>query len=133
MTDETTPETTEEVTNTVTESSKNTEAGAKNGGSTLTAGEKTLSAIGYISFFCILPLVMKPTSKFCQHHGKQGLVLTLFFILLSWVTWMGGPIIHVLFSLIWVVLAILGIINAVQGVKWKMPLVEKIAGKLDFD
>ncbi len=98
----------------------------------LNKGEKTLSAIGYISFFCILPLVLKQKSKFCQFHGKQGLVLTICYLILS----LFG-LIHTLLSLIigllYIILIVLGIVNSVQGKLWKIPGVCIIAGKLDFD
>lgn len=41
-------------------------------------GEAFLVAIGYISFLCILPLVLLRDSKFAQFHGKQALVLAIF-------------------------------------------------------
>ena len=51
----------------------------------LESGEKFLAAIGYFSFLCILPLVLRPASKFCAFHGKQGLVMTIFFLIFGWV------------------------------------------------
>ncbi len=55
-------------------------------------GERVLSAIGYISFLCILPLLAKPDSEFCQHHGRQGLVLAI----MSFVVPMGAAILYFL-------------------------------------
>jgi uncharacterized membrane protein len=43
----------------------------------VTRGECFLSAIGYIGFLCVLPLVLLPKSKFGQYHGKQALVLAI--------------------------------------------------------
>ena len=43
----------------------------------VTRGECFLSAIGYIGFLCVLPLVLLPKSKFGQFHGKQALVLAI--------------------------------------------------------
>lgn len=48
-------------------------------------GERILSAIGYISFLCVLPLLAKPDSKLCQHHGRQGLVLAILSFLIPMV------------------------------------------------
>ncbi|MBZ0166114.1 MAG: hypothetical protein K8I00_04845 [Candidatus Omnitrophica bacterium] len=36
---------------------------------------KFLAALSYLSFFCIIPLILKKNNPFVQHHGKQGLVL----------------------------------------------------------
>ncbi|MCF7812287.1 DUF4870 domain-containing protein [Candidatus Gracilibacteria bacterium] len=95
-------------------------------------GEKTLSAIGYISFFCILPLVLKPDSEFAQFHGKQGLVITILFLLLSWIGWFSAFMGFVILIL-HVVLVLLAIINALQGRKWKIPFISQASEKLDFN
>ncbi len=97
-----------------------------------TKGERTLSAIGYILFFCILPLVLKQKSEFCQFHGKQSLVMCICYL----VFWFFGFIHWVLaliIVLVYLVLIILGIVNSVEGKMWEVPLVGKIAKKLNFD
>jgi len=99
--------------------------------STLPSGEKLLSALGYISFFCILPLVLKPDSEFCQFHGKQGLVLTLIFLFLSWLGLMGVAF-EVLLKVVYILIAGFGVINGIQGQKWEIPIVGKMAKKLDW-
>ncbi len=99
--------------------------------STLSSGEKLLAALGYISFFCILPLVLKPDSEFCQFHGKQGLVLTLIFLLFSWIGLLGIFFV-ILLKISYILIAGFGIVNAIQGQEWKIPVVEKMAKKFDW-
>lgn len=38
-------------------------------------GDKALSAIGYFSILCILPLILRPKSEYCLFHGKQSLAI----------------------------------------------------------
>ena len=95
-------------------------------------GEKALSAIGYILFFCILPLVLKRKSKFCQFHGKQGLVMTIFYLILNlFVFW--SYALNVIISFAYLVGVIVGIVYSVQGKIIRIPGIEKIVDKLDFD
>jgi uncharacterized membrane protein len=75
---------------------------------------------------------LKKNSAFAQHHGKQGLVL-----LLAWVVLWIGNIIPVLGQIVWfvgsialVVLVILGMVNALQGKMWEMPFLGSLAKQL---
>ncbi len=99
--------------------------------SILSSGEKLLSALGYVSFFCILPLVLKTESKFCQFHGKQGLVLALIFLCFSWIGLMSNAFL-ILLKIAYILLALAGIVNAIQGQKWKIPVIGEMAKKLDW-
>jgi uncharacterized membrane protein len=45
--------------------------------SEVSRGECFLSALGYVSFLCVLPLVLMKDSEYAQHHGKQALVLAI--------------------------------------------------------
>ena len=100
-------------------------------GDLIPKGEKMLAAIGYISFFCILPLVLKPKSKFCQHHGKQGLVLTLLAIIFGWMK-IFGTWGNIFWLLLYIVPVIFGIVKSVKGEMWKMPVVNKASSQLDW-
>ncbi|MBT3348794.1 hypothetical protein HN954_01795 [bacterium] len=103
----------------------------ENPGDALPGGDKILSALGYISFFCILPLAIKPQSKFCQHHGKQGLVLAIIFLVIGWLSSFA------IWSKIFIAIVYLGIVifsisKVWRGEKWKMPFVGDIAEKLKW-
>ena len=102
-------------------------------GDTLEKSEKVLSALGYVSFFCILPLVLRPQSEFCKYHGKQGLVLTIMFLVAGIL-----GIIHGFFEFIvglaWLVAIVYSIMQVWKGKKHKLPMVSEMAASeyLDF-
>lgn len=96
--------------------------------------DRLLAAVAYFGVTCVLPLALRPKSAFAQHHGKQGLVLLIVGIGL-WVV----NVIPVLGQLVWffgtigvVILGILGIINALGGQMWEMPLLGKYAKMFKF-
>jgi len=97
----------------------------------ISSGEKLLSVLGYISYFCVLPLVLRPDSKFCQLHGKQGLVITIAFMLFSWMGWVSSLAASFLFFL-HVVIALVCIIQAARGVAFKFPGIYEVVKQLNL-
>ncbi|MCF7846887.1 MAG: DUF4870 domain-containing protein [Candidatus Gracilibacteria bacterium] len=97
----------------------------------LPGGEKLLAVLGYFSFLCVLPLAIKPQSKFCQHHGKQALVLAIVFLLLSWLGWFSLGM-RVFLGLIHVIIALAAILHAWKGTMWKIPIIGDMAKKLKW-
>jgi len=95
---------------------------------------KVIAALGYLWILFLIPLLFKKDDPFCKHHGKQGLVLFIFSILVSIIG--GIPVIGWLISffggLIVLGLMILGILKALQGEMWEMPYLGKFAKKLNF-
>ena len=96
--------------------------------------DRFIAAIGYIGVLCVVPLILKRDSKFSQHHGKQGLVL-----LIAWMVLWVGNIIPILGQIVWllgsfalIILMILGIINALNGKFWEMPILGSFAKNLKF-
>ncbi len=94
--------------------------------------DKLFAAIGYLGILCLVPLLLKKDSAFCQHHGKQGLVL-----LIAWLILWVGNVIPVLGQVVWAVgsvvlliLLILGIINALNGKMWEMPVLGEYAKQI---
>lgn len=97
---------------------------------------KVVAAIGYLWILCLVPLLAKKDSKFAQHHGKQGLVLTV----VSVIMWVVGFILAFIPVIGWIilfacwitiiVLAVLGIINALNGNFWEMPILGEYAKKI---
>ena len=89
-----------------------------------------LAAIGYIWILCFVPLFLKRKSKFAQFHAKQGLILFIIEIIGWLVFWI--PLIGWVLFLAILVLAIMGIMNALQGVWWDMPYLGKYAQKINL-
>ena len=89
---------------------------------------KVFAGIGYLGILFLLPLLAKPENKFCRAHAKQGMVIFVAWIIcgiIPFVGWfIGWPILFVL--------AIIGLIKALQGQFWKVPWLGDIAAKLNF-
>ena len=95
---------------------------------------KVIAAIGYIWILCLLPLFGKKESKFAQFHAKQGLVLLIGWFALWLVGWIPvlGWAVMMFGSIAILVLSVLGILNALQGKYWEMPVLGEYAKKINI-
>lgn len=93
---------------------------------------KFFAVISYISFLCIVSLVLKKDNKFALYHAKQGLVLFVFEVasfllsiipLLGWIISIFGLVVFVLAS-VW------GILQALMGNCSRILLISDIADKI---
>jgi uncharacterized membrane protein len=93
---------------------------------------KLIAAIGYLGVLCLIPLLVKRDSAFCQFHGKQGLVLFLVWLVLSMINVLPilGQLIWVLGSIVLLVLVILGMVHALNGEEWEMPVLGRYAKQI---
>lgn len=93
---------------------------------------RIIAAIGYLWILCLLPILTKRNSEFAQHHGRQGLVLTICSFAIWLVAWIPvvGWLVGFFGSLALVVLSVLGIMNALQGKYWEMPILGEYAKKI---
>ncbi len=121
----------------------------------LAMGNRTLSAIGYLPFFFPLPLFLAKEDEFAQFHGKQSLVLLLALITTWFLIWLSGLIFggilgHIfivgiffkvvnwlikniignLASIGYIILVIIGMVNAGQGKYWEIPGISLIVRKI---
>jgi len=90
----------------------------------------TMAALSYVWILVFIPLFFRRKSKLAQFHAKQGLLLFLVEILGSW--FFGIPIIGWALGFLVMLLAILGVINALSGNFWEMPFLGRYAKKLKF-
>ena len=93
---------------------------------------RMIAAIGYLGILCLVPLFLKKSSPFAQHHGKQGLVLVV-----AWLALFVANVIPFLGQIAWFVgsllllmLVILGIVNALNGKFWEMPFLGEYAKQI---
>lgn len=108
--------------------------------SAIAQDEKIVSAIGYIGFLCVLPLLLKKDSKYCTFHGKQALTLAIIFFLFKFlgilrdVPVIGGLFKFMLGTVMFLELFIIlfSIIQAYRGSMWKIPVVYKMSEQLKF-
>jgi uncharacterized membrane protein len=93
---------------------------------------KFFAVISYITFLCIVSLILKKDNKFAVYHAKQGLVLFVLEVasfIISIIPFLGaflktfGVVIFGLVSL-W------GILQALMGEVRKIPFVSDIAEKI---
>ncbi|HBR80792.1 MAG: hypothetical protein UX09_C0017G0009 [Candidatus Uhrbacteria bacterium GW2011_GWE2_45_35] len=93
---------------------------------------KLLAAIGYLGILCLIPLLAKKDSAFCQFHGKQGLVIFIVWIVLSFINILPfiGQIIWLLGSLVLAVLVVMGMIHALNGEEWEVPVLGQYAKQI---
>lgn len=98
---------------------------------------KGMAVLSYIGILCLIPLLAAKESKFAQFHAKQGLVLFLAEVLLGILY--AIPFLNVVMLFVgWIlyilllVLAIMGIVNALGGKFWKMPVLGGLAEKFKF-
>lgn len=87
---------------------------------------KTLAAFAMLLFF--LPLVACPESKFGRFYANQGLILFILSIggsiILSIIPFIGWVLLP-LYSIAILVLAVLGLINGLNGKAKELPLIGK--------
>ena len=96
---------------------------------------KIWAFIGYWGLFFLVPLLGKKDNKFAVFHGKQGLVLFVFWIaivILGYLPIIGWFVIRPIGWLIFVILAIMGMVMSLQGKYWKMPVLGDIAEKINI-
>ena len=86
---------------------------------------KVMGLLAYILFF--IPLLAAKDSPFARYHANQGLVLFLAAILSSVILiipilgWIIAPILSIVIT----VLAVIGIINALNGKAKELPIIGK--------
>jgi len=91
---------------------------------------KVVAALAYVWILCLVPLFLKRDSKYCQFHAKQGLILFIIEIVGWLVFWI--PFIGWLLFIIVLILAVLGLVNALQGNYWKLPIIGDLAEKINL-
>lgn len=99
---------------------------------------KIISILSYISILVLIPIFAVPGSKFARFHANQGLLLFVLEIalgivkivlstILAVISWRLASIVNVLviLDIAFLVLAVIGIINAANGVAKELPIIGK--------
>ena len=97
---------------------------------------KVMAVLSYIGILWLVPMLGAKESRFAQFHANQGIVLFLFELAYNVVSQiiqaiLGGiPVVGAivgvilsLLNLVFLVLAILGIVNACQGKAKELPII----------
>ncbi len=87
---------------------------------------KGIAWLSYVWILWLVPLLTIKDNAFAKFHVKQGIVLTIYWVAVaivgSAIPFLGWFIVGPIGSVILLVLAILGIVNAATGKYWKCPL-----------
>ncbi|MBU0548462.1 MAG: hypothetical protein KJ710_06320 [Candidatus Omnitrophica bacterium] len=93
---------------------------------------KFFAVISYVSFLCIITLILKKDNKFALYHARQGLVLFVMevvaFILsiIPLLGWLVGVFGYALFLLV----SIWGIMQAALGLYCRIPVITEVSEKV---
>lgn len=104
------------------------------------AQNKGMAVVSYLGILVLIPIFGAPKSKFARFHANQGLVLFIADIAYSIVqsiitkvfyaiSWSLGSIVSSILGLVWIlflVLVIIGIVNAANGRAKELPVIGKI-------
>mgnify|MGYP001610869036 CR=1 FL=1 len=97
---------------------------------------KVMAAISYLWILCFIPLLVKKDSKFVQEHAKQGTVLFIAWVIVTIVgtiiPFLGWMIILPIGNIIITVIAIVGIIKALMGEFWEIPVIGAYRSKINL-
>lgn len=91
--------------------------------------KRIISALSYIPFLFIIPLVLVKDDPFVHSHGKQGFVLFIFEVCIwvlgkiPFIGWIFRYIIGVIIFLV----ALYAFIEALLGKFWKIPIIGDIS------
>ncbi len=90
----------------------------------VSAEEKVWGAIAYIWILSLVALAARKNNDFVRFHANQGLLLFVASIIFWFI-----PILGWLLNLLIGVMAIVGIVKALQGKKWELPVAADLADK----
>lgn len=93
---------------------------------------KFFAAVGYLSFLCFVPLVLKKGNPFAEFHGKQALVLFILEVgacIVKLIPVLGDLIFTVAF-VVFGILSLIGITKVLTGERWEMPVIYETASRI---
>ena len=91
--------------------------------------ERVRAALSYVTVLFLLPLADRQ-SEFCQFHAKQGLLLFLTWVVVSFVAWI--PLIGGLAVLSMLVVNVIAVVKTLKGEKWVLPFLGAYAQKINW-
>ncbi len=95
-------------------------------------GEAFLVAIGYISFLCVLPLVLLRENKFAQYHGKQALVLAIVIYFFD-IVQIFPPLFASIYTVLKTIVVIYAIYMSFNAKYFKIPFIHSMSEKFDIN
>jgi len=93
---------------------------------------KFFAIISYLSFLCIVSLVLKKDNRFALYHAKQGLVLFVFEVgafILTIIPILGG-VVRILGLIAFVLASLWCILQVLMGNCNRLPVISEIADNI---
>lgn len=95
-------------------------------GGTPSSDSKLMAGLSYVWIVSIFMLLLKKDDEFVKFHARQGFILFIlsFIVVIPVIGWI----------LVWAVIIvdIIGLIKALSGDRWKIPLVGDLAEKINL-
>lgn len=93
---------------------------------------KFFAVISYISFLCIISLMLKKDNKFALFHAKHGLVLFVLEVITFILTIIPllGWILKVLGTAAFTLLSLWGVLHAIHGNLKRIPIISEMADRI---
>ncbi|MFZ5440151.1 MAG: DUF4870 domain-containing protein [Myxococcota bacterium] len=101
------------------------------GGDTVREQDKIMLVLAYFGLLALIPFLTVKDSDFVKYHAKQGLVLfgAMVIVAILNIIPVIGTIIYCLGFVAYLVVSIMGIMKALKGERWQIPVVTDIAAK----
>jgi len=97
---------------------------------------KIQAFLAYWGILCLIPLLAKRDNSFALFHGKQGLILWIAMIFVSFLGFaipvVGWFVIGPIGGLLLFIRAVIGMVKSLSGEYWKMPLLGGLAEKIEI-
>lgn len=92
---------------------------------------KIFAAMSYMGVLVLVPLFVKKDDPFVLFHVKQGFVILVGFVItflsMFWITVVSNILFLILF-----LISVIGLVQALQGRRWKIPVIGGIAEKFNI-
>ena len=95
---------------------------------------KFFAAIGYISFLCFVPLLLRRDNKFAQFHGRQALILFVLELAAAMLVIVPvvGEVVFRFACLVFIIFSLAGLIKVLMNEYWEMPIIYPISSRVTF-
>jgi uncharacterized membrane protein len=105
------------------------------GGEQVREQDKIMLVLAYLGCLSLIPLLTVKDSEFVQWNAKQGVVLNvgggILMFVVGFVPFIGWAI-GCLGSLALLIVDIMGIMKALKGERWRLPVVADLADKINL-
>lgn len=88
---------------------------------------RVTAALAYVFLLFFIPMTKKD-SEFCQFHTKQGIVMFVVWVIVSFLAWI--PFVGWAAWLSMLIVNILAIVKTLNGEKWEIPYLGKYAKQI---